>query len=54
MLYKWPKWLAKGMPRTSGRIAFSSYKLWFKNDPLVKSGLLGPVVLCVIQQKPLN
>jgi hypothetical protein len=54
MLYKWPDWLAKGTPRSSGRIAFSSYKFWFKNDPLLKSGLLGPVTLRTVQQKPLD
>ena len=44
----------QGHAGASGRIAFSSYKFWFKNDPLLKSGLLGPVTLRTVQQKPLN
>lgn len=37
----WPQWLGK--PSPMGRFTFSSWRLWKKNDPLVESGLLGPV-----------
>jgi hypothetical protein len=41
----WPQWLVKGLPRTSGRFTFSSYKFYSKDSPLLKSGLLGPVTI---------
>lgn len=40
---KWPEWLLKGEPRTSGRYTFTTYKHYGKDDPLLPSGLLGPV-----------
>lgn len=42
-LKAWPQWLLDGKSNPSGRIGFSSWQLWKKDDPLVKSGLLGPV-----------
>jgi hypothetical protein len=43
---KWPDWLAQGTPRTSGRISFCSRKeVYSQDDPLLASGLLGPVTL---------
>ena len=45
-LKEWPEWFQKGMPRpSSGRIAFTTFKHYEKDSPLVKSGLLGPVQL---------
>ena len=44
-LAKWPDWLTENKPRTSGRIAFTTWKLYGKTDPLQESGLLGPVRL---------
>ena len=41
----WPQWLPAGKPSPTGRISFTSWRLWKKGDPLVKSGLLGPVRL---------
>jgi len=32
-------------PSPTGRFTFTSHRLWKKDDPLVPSGLLGPVVL---------
>ena len=43
----WPQWLLEGKPSPAGRYTFSSWKLWKKNDPLVESGLIGPVRLTV-------
>jgi len=41
----WPEWLLKGQPSPTGRFTFTSWRLWKKNDPLVPSGLIGPVTL---------
>ena len=40
---KWPEWLLKKQPRTSGRYTFTTYHYYKKSMPLQKSGLLGPV-----------
>ena len=40
---KWPEWLLKNKPRTSGRYTFSSRRPYSKDSPLKVSGLLGPV-----------
>ncbi len=44
-LKSWPTWLAEGKPSPAGRFTFTSWRLWKKDDPLVPSGLLGPVTL---------
>jgi hypothetical protein len=44
-LAAWPQWLLDGKPSPTGRIAFATWKHWHKNDPLLPSGLLGPVRL---------
>jgi len=49
-LKAWPQWLQDGKSNPSGRIGFSSWQLWKKADPLVKSGLLGPVSLHAVGQ----
>jgi hypothetical protein len=41
----WPKWLKEGKSSPTGRFTFTTVRLWKKNDPLVASGLLGPVML---------
>ena len=39
-----PEWLEKGLPRPStGRKTVVIYKAFAKEDPLVESGLIGPV-----------
>jgi len=48
-LKSWPKWLEEGKPSPTGRYTFGSWRLWKKDDPLVESGLLGPVVLEVAE-----
>ena len=41
-----PKWLSKGLPRPSkGRKAVGSFKFFEKDDELLPSGLLGPVLI---------
>jgi hypothetical protein len=48
-LKSWPEWLAQGQPSPTGRFTFTSWRLWKKNDPLVESGLLGPVTIQAAQ-----
>ena len=40
---KWPDWLLKDKPRTSGRFTFTTKKYYIKDSRLLKSGLIGPV-----------
>jgi hypothetical protein len=45
-LVRWPDWLLRGEPRPSpGRRAFSTWKHYDEDSPLLPSGLLGPVKL---------
>ncbi len=44
-LKDWPAWLAEAKPSPSGRHTFATWRLWRKDDPLVPSGLIGPVAL---------
>ena len=44
-LATWPQWLLNGRPSPTGRITFTSWHHWGKDDPLKESGLLGPVQL---------
>ncbi len=49
-LKRWPKWLEEGLPSPTGRLTFTTWRLWHKNDPLVPSGLIGPVKLFVAER----
>ena len=40
-----PEWLSQGQPRPSKRKAIVSFKFFEKDTPLLRSGLIGPVVL---------
>ena len=42
---KWPEWLLNGLPRSSGRYTFTTWKFYTKDSPLLPSGLLGPVTI---------
>jgi hypothetical protein len=53
-LSRWPQWLLDGKPSPTGRLTFSTWKHWTKDDPLFESGLLGPVTLEVTQQVELK
>jgi len=45
-LARWPEWLLQGKPRPSKqRVTFTTWKHWNADDPLVPSGLIGPVTL---------
>jgi hypothetical protein len=53
-LKEWPQWLLDGKSSPTGRFSFTSWRLWKKNDPLVPSGLLGPVRLSTSVVRRLN
>ena len=40
---KWPEWLLNGSSRPTGRYTFTTHHYYKKDDPLMPSGLLGPV-----------
>jgi hypothetical protein len=42
---KWPAWLTNQQKRTDKRLTFTTYSHYTKNDPLLKSGLIGPVTI---------
>lgn len=44
-LVEYPMWLKVDNPSLTGRFTFSTIKVWSKDDALIKSGLLGPVIL---------
>ena len=48
-LKAWPQWVQDGKPSPTGRFTFGSHRLWKKADPLVESGLLGPVTLQTLE-----
>jgi hypothetical protein len=48
-LKSWPAWLAEDKPSPTGRKAFTTWRLWSKDSPLLDSGLLGPVTLRTTQ-----
>lgn len=51
----WPEWLVQGKPRPSGRIAFCTRKdVYSKDDPLLPSGLIGPVRVRAAVRMPLD
>jgi len=44
-LKAWPQWLLDGKPSPTGRLTFTTWHHWKKDDALLPSGLLGPVTL---------
>ena len=44
-LKAWPQWLLEGKPSPTGRLTFTTWHHWKKDDALLESGLLGPVML---------
>jgi hypothetical protein len=51
-LKAWPQWVLDGKPNPTGRFTFTTWRLWKKGEPLVASGLLGPVTLRVAAVAP--
>ncbi len=44
-LFRWPDWVDTQSPSPTGRVSFTSWRLWSKNDQLQSSGLIGPVAV---------
>jgi len=52
---KIPEWYAQGKPKPKGpRVAFTTWKWYGKDDPLLESGLLGPVLLRTAVRRPIE
>jgi hypothetical protein len=49
-LKKWPQWLQEGLSSPAGRFSFTTWRLWKRDSPLQRSGLLGPVRIMVAQE----
>jgi hypothetical protein len=55
VLKNWPDWLLKGTTRPeTARVAFTTWKHWRKDAPLLPSGLLGPVMLRTLVKVPIK
>lgn len=53
-LAQWPQWLLDGKPRPSSqRQTFTTWKHWNAGDPLLPSGLIGPVHVRIGQVWPI-
>lgn len=53
-LRAWPSWLLAGEPSPTGRYTFTTWRLWHADDPLLPSGLLGPVTLRAMPELPFD
>ena len=53
-LKAWPQWLLDGQPSPTGRLTFTTWHHWTKDDALLPSGLLGPVTLNVAEVMPVH
>ncbi|NPV46394.1 MAG: hypothetical protein HPY69_05530 [Armatimonadetes bacterium] len=53
-LQAWPPWLLAGEPSPTGRYTFTTWRLWHADDPLLPSGLLGPVTLRAMPELPFD
>jgi len=46
-LKAWPLWVLDGKPSPTGRYTFTTWHHWTKDEPLLESGLIGPVkIIC--------
>lgn len=53
-LKAWPQWVLDGKPSPTGRYTFTTWHHWTKDDALLESGLIGPVRLVPVVEKPLD
>ncbi|MBN2162882.1 MAG: hypothetical protein JXR25_13485 [Pontiellaceae bacterium] len=53
-LAEWPQWLVKNEDRPTARQTFYTWKHWRKGDPLLPSGLIGPVYVRVGHEYPVE
>ena len=51
-LQEWPSWLQQGKESPAGRSTFTTWKLWRKDDPLLPSGMIGPVIIETVWNEP--
>lgn len=42
---QWPQWIVDNLPSPSGRLTFASWRFYKKDDPLLPSGVIGPVTV---------
>jgi len=49
-LKEWPQWLLEGKPSPTGRLTFTTWHHWTKDEAPLESGLLGPVTLRCTQE----
>ncbi len=49
-LIEWPQFIQEGTPSPSGRYTFATWGHWTKDDKLLPSGLIGPVVIRQTEQ----
>jgi len=49
-LKQWPQWLLDGKPSPTGRLTFTTWHHWKKDEALLPSGLLGPVTLNTVTE----
>ncbi len=53
-LKAWPQWLLDGKPSPTGRLTFTTWHHWTKDDMLQESGLLGPVTIRIAELKSVH
>jgi hypothetical protein len=54
-ILKIPDWYAQGKPKPPGqRVAFSIWRHYRKEDPLLESGLIGPVRLRIALRRTIE
>jgi hypothetical protein len=53
-LRAWPQWVLEGKPSPTGRFTFTTWHHWTRDDALLESGLLGPVLLIRGIEMPLT
>jgi hypothetical protein len=51
-LKSWPRWVLDGKPSPTGRFTFTTWHHWTRSDPLLTSGLLGPVQVQAVASIP--
>jgi len=49
-LKAWPQWVLDGKPSPTGRYTFTTWHHWTKDEPLLESGLIGPVRMIGAEQ----
>ena len=49
LIKEFPRWMTEGKKSPTGRHAFTTCKFWTADEPLLVSGLLGPVRLAICE-----